>query len=129
MVGIWHEYSQQYLVVWAVVVAIAFTGPLFLVPLQWARILRWNIPEDTDLAVYFGRCLGGLGLAICGLAFSAGVTGHGTIAVFHLLFGGFAFMTIAHIWGAIKRIQPLTETLEIGFWFGLILLNAAFYPA
>ena len=24
----------------------------------WARAMQWNIPDDTDLAVYFGRCLG-----------------------------------------------------------------------
>jgi len=129
MIGIWSEFSQQYLIAWAILTAVVFTIPLFCVPIRWAKALQWNIPEDTDLAIYFGRCLGGLGLAICLIALHAGITGQGTIVVFHLLFGGFGLMTIAHIWGAIKGIQPVIETLEIVFWFGLVLLNGAFYPA
>lgn len=129
MIGIWSEYSQQYLIAWAVLSSVVFTIPLFCMPIAWARVLQWNIPGDTDLAIYFGRCLGGLGLAVCGLALHAGLTGQGTVVVFNLLFGGFGFITIAHVWGAIQRIQPITETLEIAFWIALVLLNAAFYPA
>lgn len=81
------------------------------------------------LAIYFGRCLGSVGTAICALAFHAGITGQATSTVFSLLLGVFTLLTVVHIWGAIKRIQPITETLGIIFWFGLVLLNAAFYPA
>ena len=128
MIGIWSEFSQQYLIVWAVFTAIVFTIPLFCIPIIWARVLQWNIPDDTDLAVYFGRCLGGVGLGICALALHAGITGEAIATVFNLLFVTFGLLTIAHIWGALQRIQPITETLEIIFWFGLVLLNAAFYP-
>jgi hypothetical protein len=129
MIGVWSEFSQHYLIAWAILTAVVFTIPLFCVPITWARVLQWNIPADTDLAVYFGRCLGGLGLAVCALALHAGMTGEGVTTVFRLLSGVFILLTVAHIWGAIKRIQPLTETLEIVFWFGLVLINAAFYPA
>ena len=129
MIGIWSQFSQQYLIAWAILTSVVFTIPLFFVPISWAKVLQWNIPTDTDLAIYFGRCLGGVGLAICALALHAGITGQGTIVVFNLLFGAFSFLTIAHIWGAVKGIQPITETLEIVFWFGLLLVNAAFYPA
>lgn len=129
MLGIWSEFSQLYLIAWAVLTSVVFAIPLFCIPITWARVLQWDIPEDTDLAVYFGRCLGGVGLAICAIALNAGLSGQGTIVVFNLLFGAFGLITIAHIWGAIKRIQPVTETLEIAFWFALVLLNAAFYPA
>jgi len=128
MVGIWNEFSQYYLVAWAVLTSAVFTIPLFFAPIAWAKVLQWNIPADTDLAVYFGRCLGGVGLGICAAALHAGITGQGTIAVFNILFVVFVLVTVAHIWGAIMRIQPMTETLEIVFWFGLVLLNAAFYP-
>jgi hypothetical protein len=128
MIGIWSEFSQQYLIIWAILTSVFFTIPLFFMPITWAKVLQWNIPTDTDLAIYFGRCLGGVGLAICALALHAGIAGQGTVVVFKLLFGAFSFLTIAHIWGAIQGIQPITETLEIVFWFGLVLLNAAFYP-
>lgn len=129
MIGVWSEFGHQYLVAWAIVTLVVFTIPLFCAPIAWAKILQWNIPDDTDLAIYFGGCLGGVGLAICAVALHAGLTGEGAIVVFNLLFGVFGFLTIAHIWGAIKGIQPITETIEIVFWFGLVLLNAAFYPA
>ena len=128
MFGIWSEYSHQYLVVWAVLTSLVFCIPLFCVPIQWARVLRWNIPTDTDLAVYCGRCLGGVGLAIAVVAAHTGLTGGDARPVFHILFGVFILLTAAHAWGALRRIQPISETLEIPFWFGLVLLNAAFYP-
>ena len=120
MIGIWSEYGQEYLVSWSILTSIVFTLPLFCAPITWAKVLQWNIPTDTDLAIYFGRCLGGVGLAICALALNSGITGQGTTTVFNLLFACFILLTVAHIWGAIKRIQPITETLEIVFWFGLV---------
>ena len=40
-----------------------------------------------------------------------------------------ALMFVVHVYGAVKRIQPITETLEIGFWMILLVLNTLFYPA
>jgi hypothetical protein len=40
----------------------------------------------------------------------------------------FAVMTAVHVYGAIRKIQPLSETLEIGFWALLLLLAFCFYP-
>jgi hypothetical protein len=41
------------------------------------------------------------------------------------LFGG---MIILHVYGALKRSQPITETLEIAMWVVLVLVSLAFYP-
>jgi hypothetical protein len=41
----------------------------------------------------------------------------------------FTLMFFVHVYGAIKKIQPITETLEIGFWMILFVLNILFYPA
>jgi len=41
----------------------------------------------------------------------------------------FVGMTLVHVVGAIQRIQPVTETIEIAFWAGLVLLGLAFYPS
>jgi hypothetical protein len=35
---------------------------------------------------------------------------------------------IVHIWGALLRIQPISETLATGMYAGLGLLAVAFYP-
>ena len=37
-------------------------------------------------------------------------------------------MVIVHIWGAVLRIQPVTETIETVFWVLLLILNFLFYP-
>ena len=48
------------------------------------------------------------------------------ILQFFILFCG--LMVIVHIWGAVLRIQPVTETIETVFWVLLLILNFLFYP-
>lgn len=47
---------------------------------------------------------------------------------FEVLFLIFGAMWIIHVYGAIRHIQPVSETLEIGMWTALLALNAAFFP-
>jgi hypothetical protein len=89
-------------------------------------MMRWTIPEHTDLAVYFGRCLGALALVINLIVVQAAVRSEGAAIIFQGLNLLLALMVGAHIYGAVKRIQPITETLEIGFWLALLLLNLCF---
>jgi hypothetical protein len=128
MFGIWSAYSQQYLLIFSLSTAILFSLPLFLVPVHWARMMRWTIPEHADLAVYFGRCLGALALVINFIVVQAAIRGEGVAIIFQGLNLLLALMVGVHIYGAVKRIQPITETLEIGFWFALSLLNLCFQP-
>ncbi len=58
MIGIWGSHAQAFLLALTVVTSAVFALPIFFVPLAWARRFGWRIPEHTDLAVYFGRCLG-----------------------------------------------------------------------
>ena len=39
--------------------------------------MRWRIPQDIDLAVYFGRCLGAFILIVEALMLRAALTGFG----------------------------------------------------
>tara|TARA_R110001599_G_scaffold234579_1_gene433741 strand:- start:1827 stop:2129 length:303 start_codon:yes stop_codon:yes gene_type:complete len=91
--------------------------------------MLWRVPEDTDLAVYFGRCLGAFILVIELLMFRALLDPEIRIFVFDTLYAVFLLMLFVHIYGAIRRIQPITETLEIGLWLLLFVLNTLFYPA
>lgn len=129
MIGIWAEHAQTFLVVFGVVAGLVFALPIFLVPLTWARAFRWNLPQDTDLAIYFGRCLGVLAVVLSGFALRAGFTGDGVEQIFQITIPVFVGMTLVHVVGAIQRIQPVTETIEIAFWAGLVLLGLAFYPS
>ena len=56
-------------------------------------------------------------------------TGTSFSYAFDILFVVFTLMFFVHVYGAIKKIQPITETLEIGFWMILFVLNILFYPA
>jgi VIT1/CCC1 family predicted Fe2+/Mn2+ transporter len=91
--------------------------------------MQWNIPDNTDLAVYFGRCLGAFILIVELIAFRAAITGEGLLFVFEVLIAVFSFMLVVHIYGAIKKIQPITETLENVLWIVLLVLTLCFFPA
>jgi hypothetical protein len=129
MIGIWGTHAAGFLLAVVAVTTPVFALPIFLVPLAWARRFGWRIPEHTDLAVYFGRCLGAFVLVLELMMLRAGLTGASIVPVYQMLIAIAAFMVVVHIWGALQRIQPLSETLEIGMYSGLGLLAVLFYPA
>jgi hypothetical protein len=128
MLGIWSAHSQAFLLTLVCVTSIAFALPIFLVPLTWARWFGWRIPQERDLAIYFGRCLGAFVLIVEVLMLRAGLNGEGLVFTFQVLLAVGALMVVVHIWGALRRIQPISETLEIGMYSGLFLLAVLFYP-
>jgi hypothetical protein len=128
MIGIWAAHAQAFLLVLMLVTSAVFALPIFLTPLTWARRFGWRIPEHTDLAVYFGRCLGAFILIVELLMLRAALTGTGLVLTFQVLIAVAVLMTVVHIWGALQRIQPISETLEIGLYAGLGALAALFYP-
>jgi hypothetical protein len=87
--------------------------PLALFPLRWARWFRWKLPEETDLAVYLGRCVGVLAIAIIAVALQAVPHPERFPVVFELIAWIGALMTALHVYGAIRRVQPWTEDAEI----------------
>jgi hypothetical protein len=129
MLGLWGAHAGGFLLAVVAVTVPVFALPIFLVPLAWARRFGWHIPEHTDLAIYFGRCLGAFILVLELMMLRAGLTGEFIVPVFQMLIAVAAFMVLVHIWGALQRIQPLLETLEIGMYSGLGLLAVLFYPA
>ena len=128
MIGMWNEYSQDYLMFLLIGTTLVFSIPIFFIPLTWARIMKWTIPEQTDLVLYFGRCLGSLALVMEYATYQAATSGMGELIIFQIWIGISLFMVGLHIYGAIKRIQPITETLEIALWVLLLFLSLAFYP-
>lgn len=129
MVGVWSAYAQLYLLVLAAVTTVVFALPIFVVPLTWARWFTWTLPAETDLAVYFGRCLGAFVLVIEVMLVRAGLGGEGLTFIFQILIMIAAMMVLVHVWGALLRIQPFIETLEIGMYGAMLLSALAFYPA
>ena len=106
----------------------AFGLPLFLAPLKWAKRLRWRLPEDTDLAVYWGRSLGAVAIALGlgGLWAARDPWRHRII--FKIVAVVAALLAGVHVRGAIERKQPWTETAEIGLWAAMTIAAIACYP-
>ncbi|MCV2219428.1 hypothetical protein [Thauera sp. Sel9] len=129
MLGQYAQYSREYLLVLMLSTTVFFALPIFIAPLRWARLMQWRVPEHEHLAIYFGRCLGAFILVVEATMLRSVTTGTSFSYAFDVLFLVFAMMLVVHIYGAVKRIQPITETLEIGFWLLLLILNTLFYPA
>ena len=128
MIGIWSQYSQAYLLCLAISTSLVFALPIFLLPLRWARLMGWIIPEHTHLAIYFGRCLGAFILIVEALMFRAALTGEAIRVTFEVLAAVALLMVLVHVYGALRRIQPLSETLEILMYSGMLLLTLLFWP-
>lgn len=129
MLGYYAQYSQYYITTLMIVTTVFFALPIFIAPIAWARAMRWTIPEHQHLAIYFGRCLGAFILVVEVAMLRSATTGTSFSYAFDILFVVFLLMFVVHVYGALKRIQPITETLEIGFWMMLFVLNMLFYPA
>lgn len=129
MLGYYAQYSLYYITTLMILTTLFFALPIFIAPIAWARAMRWTIPEHQHLAIYFGRCLGAFILVIEVAMLRSATTGTRFSYAFDLLFVVFTLMFVVHVYGAIKRIQPIAETLEIGLWVILFVLNMLFYPA
>ena len=129
MLGYYAQYSKEYITTLMIVTTLFFALPIFIAPIAWAKAMRWTIPDHQHLAIYFGRCLGAFILVIEAAMLRSVMTGTSYSYAFDLLFMVFGLMFAVHVYGALKRIQPITETLEIVFWVMLFVLNILFYPA
>jgi hypothetical protein len=127
-IGLWSEHVNSYLLVITAITFCVFSLLLFFKPLLWAKMLQWKIPEDTDLTVYFGRCLGAFAIMTNALFLRVVLTGTGADIALEFFTSFCVFMVIVHIWGAIEGSQPMIETIEIGFWMLLVVLGLLFYP-
>ena len=128
MIGAWSSSADLFLVLLAAG-SIALLGlPLVFAPLAWARVLAWPLPEERRLAVYLGRCLGSVICVLAGFALVA--AGDATVQpfFFQIVLVNFALMVGVHAWGALRRIQPWTETAETFVWLGLLVLGLLCYP-
>lgn len=129
MISLLGEHSATFLRIISVVTLVAFAVPISLAPLAWARVLRWEADAKPDLARYFGRCLGVVALVLVWAGWHAAANPKLQPFYFNMLIASTGLLALVHIIGAVQRVQPWTETAEIPFWAGLMLLALMFYPA
>lgn len=117
MISSTHPSASWFLLISSGFFFFMYAMPLFLFPLRWARWFAWNVPtENTDLTVYFGRCLGGLALTALFMMLQAVPEPVTHRDAFTMVAWIGALMTIVHIWGAARRAQPWTEDVEIALY-------------
>ena len=58
LLGVWADQAGVFLAWLCAITTVVFAVPITFFPLRWARLMRWRIPAETQLTVYFGRCLG-----------------------------------------------------------------------
>jgi hypothetical protein len=128
MIGMYSEHSDTFLRVVTIATTLAFSLPIAIAPLAWARIFRWDLDEKPHLALYFGRSLGVLALVMSWAGWHA--AGHAEVQpfFFNMFIGLTVLMIVVHVVGARQKVQPWTETAEILLWTVLAVLGLLFYP-
>ena len=128
MLGIWASYNDIFLIVAGRAMLMAFGIPLILVPIGWARIFRWEIPQPRNLVTFLGRSMGVFITIIAIFAFKVTQTPAVKPIFFDLMLWIFGGMILLHVYGAIRKTQPISETLEILLWIALTIITIFFYP-
>jgi hypothetical protein len=90
-----------------------FALPLLLHPYAWARRFGWRSEPETDVGLYFGRCLGALatGISIQGLRASREPSRHRSF--FSMVELICWLLSLVHLRGLLERRQPPIEHMEI----------------
>jgi hypothetical protein len=111
--------ASWFLWILAVSFLVVFALPLLLAPLWWARRFQWRVAAPDDLALYFGRCLGAVAVAVVFATMRAAPRPRDHLAVLEIIIVTAALLTGVHVWGAVRRRQPWTETVEIALYAGV----------
>lgn len=95
---------------------VVYALPLLVAPLAWARAFGWKTQREP-LTLYFGRCVGAIGVAICVISLRAAPDAGANPMLFELISVSGALLAGVHLVGALEGEQPRIETVEI-FVFG-----------
>jgi small-conductance mechanosensitive channel len=94
--------------------------PLLIVPLKWGKAFGWSLPENDQFTVYLGRCLGAVATALSIAVFRAAPNPVEHKETLYILMGSAILLMLVHVYGAIRRVQPWQENLELVMYFFLV---------
>jgi hypothetical protein len=106
----------------------AFALPLLLDPYRWARAFGWRAEPETDVGLYFGRCLGALATASCVQAARASrdPVRHSSYYEFAEVAGW--LLAAVHLRGLLEGRQPPIEHAEIVGYSAFAVAARRFRP-
>ncbi len=128
LVGRLSAHARTFLLVFAGVTTVVAAVPIYLFPLDWAEALGWDVPQNSDLVVYYARGGGSFLLIAEFLMLRAAMTGRNLRLGYEVLMLAGGAMVVLHVWGALREAQPLSETLEIIFYSAIVAAGVLFYP-
>ena len=105
--------ARRFAALLACVFGPAFAIPLFLDPYRWARAFGWRRERETDVGLYFGRCLGAVATALCLQAARAARDPERHRSYFEFAETGGWLLAAVHLRGLLERRQPPIEHAEI----------------
>ena len=120
--------ARRFLVAGAVFFLPVFAIPLLLDPYGWARRFGWAPEPETDVGLYFGRCLGALavGLQIGNLLAARRPREHrSSFTVTEIVCW---LLAAVHLRGLLERRQPPIEHAEIVGWAAFAVGARRFRP-
>jgi hypothetical protein len=120
--------ARIFLLAAALVFLPMFALPLLLHPYGWARRFGWRREPETDVGLYFGRCLGAVATAVCvqGLRASRQPAKHRSVFGMMELIGW--LLSLVHLRGLLERRQPPIEHAEIAGYAAVALLARRVRP-
>ena len=113
----------------AAVAAPVFAIPLLFDPYGWARRFGWRKEPETDVGLYFGRCLGAFGTAACLQAVRASRDPERHRAYFEFSETAAWLLAAVHARGLIERRQPPIEHAEILGWSVMAIAARRYGPS
>ena len=102
--------------------------PLLISPMAWGRWLGWKIPVERGFVNYLGRSLGAVALSVAIVCYLAARHPWQYRSVFDLVILLGVSTTAVHVYGFIKKSQPMIENLEILLYSLVSLLAWCLYP-
>ena len=105
-----------------------FALPLFMKPYEWARRFGWREEPETDVGLYFGRCLGAIAVGGCVQSLEAARDPEANRSFFTFAEVASWTLAVAHVRGMIERRQPPIENAEIAMWSAAALAARAVRP-
>jgi hypothetical protein len=105
-----------------------FALPLLLDPYRWARAFGWRVDQETDVGLYFGRCLGAVATASCIQAARASRDPAGQRGFFEFAEAAGWLLAAVHLRGLLERRQPPIEHAEIVGYSAFALAARRYAP-
>jgi hypothetical protein len=123
-----HRLARRFAAFFVCLFAPVFALPLLLDPYRWARAFGWKKEPETDVGLYFGRCLGAVATATCveGVRAARDPERHRSFFRFAELAGW--LLAAVHLRGLIERRQPPIEHAEVAGYSAFAIAARRYRP-